>query len=168
MRSTSRLSTRRVIALACPLLALLIMVASSLATLVVTLSLGRTTTDPLAVTLLVLLAPLLLIVWVLGGLGLLAQRRPRAIWVLLAWCALVMMAPSYLAEMGASWIGQRLPICSEPVPACGPDIVAHGPLIPYTGGAVVAIIALFGAINAATLYAAWRYVLRPGLDPRRS
>jgi hypothetical protein len=116
------------------------------------LSYGRTDTvpeDALGAGLLWLVVVLLVVA--LGGLAVWAVHRPRALWRLVAAGVVAWIVPAALAESAASTIGGQLPV-TGPAPRH-----LH---IPYSGGAAVALLAVFVLLNVAASYAAWRLVVR--------
>ena len=150
MRINAKPTVRRVSALACTSLALLILAVSSAFTVEVLWSFGRTDFNDLdALGVVVTLPVALALVGILGSLALLAQRRKG--WIIITlWgaCVLLMIPPPLVALSGAAWMD------------------THHWRAPFGAAAVSAIMVLCVAVNGAALYAAWRSVLRAG--PRNS
>lgn len=171
---------RWVLARACLTLALLGLLVGSVGMVLYLLSLGRSRSlAPESVIGVVILWPLLIIlVDVFAGLGLLAARYRRAIWVLIDASALVVIVPLFIALDGANRLGSRIPNTITVVtqetgsPPATHTIIQGGPTltnaayIPFTSGAVVAIVALFVGINGAALYGGWWVVWYRGRDRR--
>lgn len=174
----ARPSKRWVLAQTCLALALLVFLAASAGMVAYLLSLGRDRSlDPESVIGIVFLWPLVIVLaGGLGSVGLLAARRPRAIWVLLAASIPVVIAPLDLALDGANRLGSHIPntitvVTQGPggLPIThtitqGGSVATGAGFIPFTGGAVVAIIALFAGLNGAALYGGWRVMRLANAD----